>query len=63
MAEKRMIEYSFVATQIEKLRMDAWSDKAQSEAYRKVDDILTNAPTIDSVEVVRCKDCKHRYSD
>ena len=58
MAEKRLIEYWFVAARIEKLRMDAWRDKAQSEAYRKVEDILTNAPTIDAVPVVRCKDCK-----
>ena len=62
-SEKRMIEYSFVAAQIEKLRMDSWRDKVQSEAYRKVDDILTNAPTVDAVEVVRCKDCKHRFKD
>lgn len=59
--EKRLIEYSFVVAQIEKLRMDAWRDKAQSEAYRKVEDILTNAPTVYAVEVVRCKDCKHHY--
>ena len=25
--------------------------------------ILREAPTVDAVEVVRCKDCKHRYSD
>ena len=24
--------------------------------------IVTELPTIDAVEVVRCKDCKHRYS-
>ena len=24
--------------------------------------ILREAPTVDAVEVVRCKDCKHRYS-
>lgn len=24
---------------------------------------IENAPTIDAVEVVRCKDCKHRYGD
>ena len=23
---------------------------------------IKNAPTVDAVEVVRCKDCKHRYS-
>ena len=25
--------------------------------------ILREAPTVDAVEVVRCKDCKHRYED
>lgn len=25
--------------------------------------ILREAPTVDAVEVVRCKDCKHRHSD
>ena len=24
---------------------------------------IAEAPTVDVVEVVRCKDCKHRYSD
>ena len=24
---------------------------------------IADAPTVDAVEVVRCKDCKHRYSD
>ena len=24
---------------------------------------ISDAPTVDAVEVVRCKDCKHRYSD
>ena len=24
---------------------------------------IAYAPTVDAVEVVRCKDCKHRYSD
>ena len=25
--------------------------------------VIDDAPTIDAVEVVRCKDCKHRYMD
>ena len=24
---------------------------------------IADAPTVDAVEAVRCKDCKHRYSD
>ena len=26
-------------------------------------EFLNDMPTVDAVEVVRCKDCKHRYSD
>ena len=25
--------------------------------------LVTNAKTVDAVEVVRCRDCKHRYED
>ena len=33
-------------------------------AYGYVDAFqIANAPTVDAVEVVRCRDCKHRYSD
>lgn len=60
--ERRLIDYYAVMSQIEKLNMDAFRrlDKASSSAYRKVGDILMDAPTIEAVEVVRCKDCKHR---
>lgn len=44
---------------------EAWKDVAVDGAtlsyiyglFKSVDD----APTIDAVEVVRCKDCKHKY--
>ena len=33
-------------------------------AYGYVDAFqIANAPTVDAVEVVRCRYCKHRYSD
>ena len=25
--------------------------------------LIEDAPTVEAVEVVRCRDCKHRYSD
>ena len=31
--------------------------------YYDGEEIIKNAPTVDAVEVVRCRDCKHRYSD
>ena len=44
---------------------DALMDEANSDgAYGYVDaKQIADAPTVDAVEVVRCKDCKHRYSD
>ena len=44
---------------------DALMDEANSDgAYGYVDaKQISDAPTIDAVEVVRCRDCKHRYSD
>lgn len=40
----------------------------QTEAYERgwndaIDAIVENAETADVVEVVRCKDCKHKYYD
>jgi hypothetical protein len=32
---------------------------AESRGARKVVDRIAAAPTVDAVEVVRCKDCKH----
>ena len=44
---------------------DALMHEANSDgAYGYVDaKQISEAPTIDAVEVVRCRDCKHRYSD
>lgn len=33
------------------------------EALDKVETVIRNAPTVDAVEVVRCKDCKHWLKD
>lgn len=29
--------------------------------WREICEMLNDAPTVDAVEVVRCKDCKHNY--
>ena len=44
---------------------NALIEEANAEgAYGYVDAFqIANAPTVDAVEVVRCRDCKHRYSD
>ena len=33
------------------------------EYFERQKAFLDKFPTVDAVEVVRCKDCKHRYSD
>ena len=51
-SEKRLIDYYYLAEKIEcpGVPLVYWDD-------------IEAAPTVDAVEVVRCKDCKHRYSD
>ena len=51
-SEKRLIDYYYLAEKIEcpGEPLVYWYD-------------IEAAPTVDAVEVVRCKDCKHRYSD
>jgi len=38
-------------------------DVDTGKAYYIFKKELKNAPTVDAVEVVRCKECKHRYVD
>lgn len=39
---------------------DVFDDKGYAEGWNRAIEILQNAPTVDAVPVVRCKDCKHR---
>ena len=57
-SEKRLIDADALWRKFES---EPWYDNADRDeiALQLVDD----APTVDAVEVVRCKDCKHRYSD
>ena len=50
--ERRLLDYYYLAKKIE----------CPGEPLVYWDDIEA-APTVDAVEVVRCKDCKHRYED
>ena len=34
-----------------------------AEGFTEADRIIRKIPAVDAVEVVRCKDCKHRHSD
>ena len=38
---------------------DALKEKINTVFYSQIGKIIDDAPTIDAVEVVRCKDCKH----
>jgi phage FluMu protein Com len=38
--------------------LDALTEITEQQGHLTVDDILS-APTIDAVQVVRCRDCKH----
>ena len=40
-----------------------WSIKEDKSAHDWAKFIIDNAPTIDAVEVVRCKDCDNRFYD
>lgn len=58
---------------IEKLLIDLWGvnmNEVDTSDCTDVGDILSavvtylsELPTVDAVEVVRCKDCKHRYTN
>lgn len=38
-------------------------DRAHVGEPGKARKLMADAPTVDAVEVVRCRDCKRRYSD
>ena len=53
--EKRLIDYNKMYLSV----MDAALSSCDEDT---IFDIM-DASVVDAVEVVRCKDCKHRYSD
>ena len=61
--EKRLIDADALD---EAIRTDYWEhftqchDTDQTALIDMVCEDIGNAPTVDAVEVVRCKDCKHR---
>ena len=61
----RLIDADALADILDRLAYDDWNQGVSTswaEAFSEVVHIVRNdAPTIDAVEVVRCKDCK--YSD
>ena len=61
--EKKMYHEAFEndASYNERNPMARW-DSGLWIRYKMFENCLKNTPTIDAVEVVRCKECRHRYS-
>ena len=68
MAEKRLIDANAIPKLFEKkyeeteqriLDGEIYLDTL-AEGFTEADDVILSMPTVDAVEVVRCKDCKHR---
>ena len=63
--EKRLIDANKVIDAMQKC-LDENPHTKDTITYRSFESIiecLKQAPTVDAVEVVRCKDCKHRGDD
>ena len=52
--EKRLIDANALIAEYDRLHVGE-PGKARN--------LMADAPTVDAVEVVRCRDCKRRYSD
>jgi hypothetical protein len=62
MAEQRLIDANKVIGAMQKCLDECSEEEKQSVAYFAFESIITalkQEPTVDAVEVVRCKDCKH----
>ena len=60
--EKRLIDANAIEAKIERnfRRLVASQNKPDlAAALSYVGDLIIEVPTVDAVEVVRCKDCKH----
>ena len=60
--EKRLIDANEVWHKIHKRREAAYRElnHPRCNAYLNAEFDVLDAPTVDAVEVVRCKDCKHK---
>ena len=64
--EKRLIDANALKSQITRYHMSLtprYISKLVDAEIGDVIDILDESPTVDAVEVVRCKDCKRRGTD
>lgn len=60
----RAIDADALEKKLHELALDEWNQGTStswSNAYLECEDMVYNAPTVEAVEVVRCKECKHNY--
>lgn len=61
--EVRLIDADALMKRAEKLENEPWNKEVApynwAQAYVTLQEELENAPTVDAVPVVRCKDCKY----
>ena len=64
--EKRMIDADALRQEIERIYIKHFAksrEKFVQDTFKAMFKRIDNAKTVDAVEVVRCRDCKHRYED
>ena len=64
--EKRLIDADALRQEIERIYLKHFAksrEKFVQDTFKAMFNRINNAKTVDSVEVVRCRDCKHRYED
>lgn len=63
MVTKRLIDANELVRRYEKITTILWNQNCApiswADAYEKIIVDIEDAPSVDAVEVTRCKDCKH----
>lgn len=62
---RKLIDRDALIASIPKTNVDIFENCRNCSTLMdwQVKELIDNAPTIDAVEVVRCKDCKHCYAE
>lgn len=65
-SKKRLIDAGALRQEIERIYLKHFvksREKLVQDTFKAMFKRIDNAKTVDAVEVVRCRDCKHRYED
>lgn len=60
----RLIDADALEKKLHELALDEWNQGVStswSNVYLECEDMVYDAPTVDAVEVVRCKDCRFSH--